>query len=192
MICRINMRRTTTCFLTTVDLWLRLTPLLLWSVQRRTRSTNSYHYRGGEGKGWRRGAGFTIIIINGAANESCRLNNSCATHDLPVPLSLPLVSFFFFPPFSLSPSFSSSFRWIPRAQMRESTSYKWGGVGGPETWWHSDCTHRYKSTVCARINRDVTTLFCRSSAFPLALSSPPRCFLRVSTDFISPRNNDIS
>lgn len=67
-----------------------------------------------------------------------------------------------------------------------------GGVGGPETWWHSDCTHRYKSTVCARINRDVTTLFCRSSAFPLALSSPPRCFLRVSTDFISPRNNDIS
>lgn len=53
-----------------------------------------------------RGGGFTIIIINGAANESCRLNNSCATHDLPVPLSLPLVSFFFF---SLPPLFPPLF-----------------------------------------------------------------------------------
>lgn len=56
-----------------------------------------------QGRGRER-AGFTIIIINGAANESCRLNNSCATHDLPVPLSLPLVSFFF-PPFFPLPFF---------------------------------------------------------------------------------------
>lgn len=153
-------------------------------------TANSYHYRGGEGRGWR-GAGFTIIIINGAANESCRLNNSCATHDLPVPLSLPLVSFFF-PPFFPLPFFFLFFSVNSASANKRKYVVQMRGWGGPETWWHSDCTHRYKSTVCARINRDVTTLFCRSSAFPLALSSPPRCFLRVSTDFISPRNNDIS
>lgn len=147
-------------------------PLLLRSVQR-TRSTNSYHYREGEG--------FAIIIINGAANESCRLNNSCATHDLPVPLSLRFFffSFFlFFPPlfflfFSVNSASANERKYV--VQMR-----------GPETWWHSDCTHRYKSTVCEDKSR------CYHAVLSLVRVSPrivfPHCFLHCCshlTDFIS-------
>lgn len=42
---------------------------------------------------------------------------------------------------------------------------------------------------CARINRDVTTLFCRSFAFPLALSFPFSLVIRESRRLFR-RNND--
>lgn len=159
-----------------------INPAIIVTSVQRTRSTNSYHYgRGGGG-----GGGFTIIIINDAANESCRLNNSCATHDLPVPLSLPLVFFFFpllFPP--LFPLLFGEFRERKREKARRTNER-----GAPR--------HRGIVTVrivinqpCARINRDVTTLFCRSSAFPLALSSPSTVFL-VSPILFPTNNNDIS
>lgn len=130
-------------------MWL-VSPLLLWSVHNE-RDRRTVIITGGS----------TIIIINGAANESYRLNNSCATHDSPVLLLL-LHSFFF--------SLPLLFGGLRVAQMREST-YKWEA---PETSCRSTTIRIVINQPCARIYRDVTTLFCRSSAF-----SPrwcPPCF----------------
>lgn len=87
------------------------------------------------------------------------------------PLSPPLIFF----------SSPSSFRWVARSANER----KYVQMRSPETSCRSTTIRIVINQPCARINRDVTTLFCRSSAFSPRIVLPVFPRIRDLTDFFA-------